>query len=445
MIEPRAGPRDFTIRMAGPDDAPTIAALVRELAVFVQARRSREGGPRRLSPAPVRSQTRRRGGPGRDKRSAGRLCPLVFDVLHVPRPAGSVPRRPVRARPSTAAVESAKRSWPSWQLRPSTAAAGAWSGPCSSGTRPPSAFIAHSELRSWTSTRRAGSTKSLCGDWPGWRRRIAGAFLNEARAMSEDFVSMTRFVLPHIARMAGYVPGEQPQGGGFIKLNTNENPYPPSPRVKAALAEAIGDRLRLYPDPLSTVFRQAAARLHGVTPEMVMAGNGSDDLLTILTRAFVGPGDLAAFPSPSYLLYSTLVALQDGRSVVVPYQKDWSLDWNPAAFKGVKVFWLANPDSPSGTALAARRSRPTRASSRLPARRRRGLCRFRRPAAPFDSAHRKPRECDRHPLVQQRVRARWDSPGLPGRASRDRRTSEQDQRLVQLRHAQPGRGSRGPI
>ena len=162
---------------------------------------------------------------------------------------------------------------------------------------------------------------------------------------------MSRFILPHIARMAGYVPGEQPQSGGFIKLNTNENPYPPSPSVKAALAQAIGDRLRLYPDPLSTLFRQTAARLHGVTPEMVMAGNGSDDLLTILTRAFVGPGDLAAFPSPSYLLYSTLVALQDGRSFMVPYQQDWSLDWSAAAFKGVKVFWLANPDSPSGTAL----------------------------------------------------------------------------------------------
>jgi histidinol-phosphate aminotransferase len=123
---------------------------------------------------------------------------------------------------------------------------------------------------------------------------------------------MIRFFLPHIARMAGYVPGEQPRDGGFIKLNTNENPYPPSPRVKAALLEAVNDRLRLYPDPVATAFCQAVARLHGVSAEMVMAGNGSDDLLTIITRAFVGPGDAAAFPSPSYLLYSTLVALQNG-------------------------------------------------------------------------------------------------------------------------------------
>ncbi len=162
---------------------------------------------------------------------------------------------------------------------------------------------------------------------------------------------MNRFFLPHIARMAGYVPGEQPRDGGFIKLNTNENPYPPSPRVKSALLEAINDRLRLYPDPLSTAFCQAVAGLHGVPPEMVMAGNGSDDLLTIITRAFVGPGDAAAFPSPSYLLYSTLVALQDGRSVVVPYEHDWSLDWHAASSPGLKLFWLANPDSPSGTAM----------------------------------------------------------------------------------------------
>jgi histidinol-phosphate aminotransferase len=162
---------------------------------------------------------------------------------------------------------------------------------------------------------------------------------------------MNRYILPHIARLSGYVPGEQPQGGGFVKLNTNENPYPPSPRVKLALVEAVNDRLRLYPDPLSTAFCRTVAELHGVSPDMVMAGNGSDDLLTILTRAFVGPGDLAGFPSPSYLLYSTLVALQDGRSVVVPYQSDWGLDWNAVANPGLKVFWLANPDSPSGTAM----------------------------------------------------------------------------------------------
>ena len=160
----------------------------------------------------------------------------------------------------------------------------------------------------------------------GMASEDARRFLGGARSMNKDRSSVSTFVLPHIAQMAGYVPGEQPQGGGFIKLNTNENPYPPSPRVKSALLDAINDRLRLYPDPLSTAFCKTVAELHSVSSEMVMAGNGSDDLLTILTRAFVGPGDLAAYASPSYLLYSTLIALQNGRSLVVPYESDWSLD-----------------------------------------------------------------------------------------------------------------------
>lgn len=165
---------------------------------------------------------------------------------------------------------------------------------------------------------------------------------------------MNASIRPHILRMAGYVPGEQPQGGGFIKLNTNENPYPPSPRVLEALARALTERLRLYPDPVATEFRRVAARLHGVDPGMILAGNGSDDLLTILVRAFVGPGELAAYPTPSYLLYSTLIRLQDGREHVVPFSPSWELD--PADFDcpGLKLVFLANPNSPSGTALSPR-------------------------------------------------------------------------------------------
>jgi histidinol-phosphate aminotransferase len=175
---------------------------------------------------------------------------------------------------------------------------------------------------------------------------------------------MSGYVLPHIARMAGYVPGEQPQGGGFIKLNTNENPYPPSPRVRQALLDAVTDRLRLYPDPVATAFRQVAACLHGVAPEMILAGNGSDDVLTVITRAFVGPGDLAAYPTPSYLLYSTLIRLQDGREHVVPFDTDWYLD--PARFvrPGLRLVYLANPNSPSGTSLS--RKQVAELAGRLP-------------------------------------------------------------------------------
>src|SRR6202453_5160361 len=87
-----------------------------------------------------------------------------------------------------------------------------------------------------------------------------------------------------IRAMAGYVPGEQPQGGTFIKLNTNENPYSPSPRVLAALQAALtGDRLRKYPDPTGAAFRQTAARVLGIDPDSILIGSGSDDILTIVT------------------------------------------------------------------------------------------------------------------------------------------------------------------
>ncbi len=160
--------------------------------------------------------------------------------------------------------------------------------------------------------------------------------------------------LPHIVAMEGYVPGEQPQGGGFIKLNTNENPYPPSPAVLEALAAALNDRLRLYPDPVATEFRRAAAALHGVDPAMILAGNGSDDILTIITRAYLGPGDLAAYPTPSYLLYSTLIQLQGAQAKVVPFREDWTLSSESLADPRLKLVYLANPNSPSGTSLSGR-------------------------------------------------------------------------------------------
>lgn len=162
---------------------------------------------------------------------------------------------------------------------------------------------------------------------------------------------MSGFFQPHIERMAGYVPGEQPQDGGFIKLNTNENPYPPSPRVAEVIARAL-ERLRLYPDPIGGAFQRTAAKLHGVRPEMVLAGNGSDDLLTIITRAFVGPGDVVAYPTPSYILYRTLAELQNAKWVEVPFAADWSLDPVKVAGARPKLAFLANPNSPSGTSLA---------------------------------------------------------------------------------------------
>ena len=161
---------------------------------------------------------------------------------------------------------------------------------------------------------------------------------------------------PEIEAMSGYVPGEQPQGGKFIKLNTNENPYPPSPAVGRAIAAAVERGLARYPDPMATAFRTRAAELFGVTPDWILCGNGSDDILTIVTRAFVGPGDLLRFPRPSYILYGTLAELQGAAAEQVPFERDWSLSnafAAPAA--GLKLAMLPNPNSPSGTLLSPER------------------------------------------------------------------------------------------
>jgi histidinol-phosphate aminotransferase len=163
---------------------------------------------------------------------------------------------------------------------------------------------------------------------------------------------MSRFFLPHIARMAGYQPGEQPRVAGIVKLNTNENPYPPSPRAAEAITSALGEGLRRYPDPLGTAFREAAARHHAVSPEMILPGNGSDDLLTIITRAFAGPGDAIVAPEPSYILYRTLAELQDARLIEIPFLPDWTLDATAFAESGARLGFLANPNSPSGTSLS---------------------------------------------------------------------------------------------
>src|SRR4051794_33267548 len=97
------------------------------------------------------------------------------------------------------------------------------------------------------------------------------------RRPARELSTMTQFLRANIGGMKGYTPGEQPQGDGIIKLNTNENPYPPSPRVTAALAEFLHtDRLRKYPDPLGTAFRQTAAKLFDVDPDGIVIGNGSD-------------------------------------------------------------------------------------------------------------------------------------------------------------------------
>jgi histidinol-phosphate aminotransferase len=161
---------------------------------------------------------------------------------------------------------------------------------------------------------------------------------------------MRAFFRPNIAALAGYTPGEQPSDDGFIKLNTNENPYPPSPKVYAALRRAINPTLRLYPEPLSDTLRSTAAKLYSVAPSSILAGNGSDEILSLLLRCFVGPGDRVAFPVPTYSLYDTLVEIEDGRAARVDFPADFSLPETLAGQKAALTF-LCNPNAPSGTLI----------------------------------------------------------------------------------------------
>jgi histidinol-phosphate aminotransferase len=155
---------------------------------------------------------------------------------------------------------------------------------------------------------------------------------------------------PNITAMTGYVPGEQPRGEKIIKLNTNENPYPCSPKVKAAVGRVVQAGLQKYPDPLATAFRMQAGGLYGFDPDWILCGNGSDELLTLLVRALVDTGDVVRFANPGYILYRTLAEIQGGQVDVVNFNADWSLgDAFAQPVDRLKLALLANPNSPSGT------------------------------------------------------------------------------------------------
>lgn len=164
------------------------------------------------------------------------------------------------------------------------------------------------------------------------------------------------FVRPTVAAMTGYVPGEQPQDRRYIKLNTNENPYPPSPRVLEALRLAATADLRLYPDPLANALRDRAAGVYGLARDNILVGNGSDELLNLIIRACVGTRDRVVFPYPTYSLYDTLVTIQDGAPVHVPYPADFALPDGLAAANG-RVTFVCHPNSPSGTPVPIDRLR----------------------------------------------------------------------------------------
>jgi histidinol-phosphate aminotransferase len=163
--------------------------------------------------------------------------------------------------------------------------------------------------------------------------------------------------LPHVAGLRAYQPGLQPEGSGWIKLNTNECPYPPSPRVVEALRREMGGDgapLRLYPNPPSRPLREALAALHGLRPENVCVGNGSDDILNLLVRAYCGAGAPAAgFTLPSYSLYPVLVGIQDGRCETIEFDRSMRLPVERIADSSARIFFLTSPNAPTGVGFRA--------------------------------------------------------------------------------------------
>src|SRR5262245_42402222 len=155
-----------------------------------------------------------------------------------------------------------------------------------------------------------------------------------------------------VERIAGYTPGEQPRPGEqVVKLNTNENPFPPSPRVVEAVGRVTADALRRYPSPMADEFRAVAARVHAVSPENILAGNGSDDILQIALRSYCSPADVLACPDPTYSLYPVLADLADVRLVPVPWEPGWRLPAEALRRHRARAIFLANPNSPSGTSV----------------------------------------------------------------------------------------------
>jgi histidinol-phosphate aminotransferase len=175
--------------------------------------------------------------------------------------------------------------------------------------------------------------------------------------------SPTPWIRPHIHALHPYAPGEQPSGKKLIKLNTNENPYGPSPKVLRALTHAVSDQIRLYPHPTADPLRDQLASLHDCGRENIIVGNGSDELLALATRAFVAPSDsikkrlsprnVIQYFTPSYSLYPVLAAIQDATTNEVPLTPSFGIpspkelaktNWKPKA----ALTFVTTPNAPSG-------------------------------------------------------------------------------------------------
>jgi histidinol-phosphate aminotransferase len=155
----------------------------------------------------------------------------------------------------------------------------------------------------------------------------------------------------NVEKVKGYEPGFQPKQTDIVKLNTNENPYPPSPKVLKVLAEVSTEQLRRYPDPKGSAFRQAAAEINGVQPENIMCCNGGDDLLVIAFQAFCDENRPVAYPVPTYTYYPVLAEVQNCKAIEVPFDSEFNL---PAKLSGTgaALTIICNPNAPTGTFIS---------------------------------------------------------------------------------------------
>lgn len=152
----------------------------------------------------------------------------------------------------------------------------------------------------------------------------------------------------NIEEAEGYTPGFQPAETDVIKLNTNENPYPPSPMALQALASIDPEKLRRYPDPVGNEFRKVAGELNGLSAENIMATNGGDELLSIVLRAFCDEKRALAYPVPTYSLYPVLANIQNCKAIEVPFDAEFNLP-SKLAKTGAAVTIVCNPNAPSGS------------------------------------------------------------------------------------------------
>lgn len=181
----------------------------------------------------------------------------------------------------------------------------------------------------------------------------------------QNVTQVDSLIRPHVRSLHPYIPGEQPKVKGLIKLNTNENPYPPSPRVLKAIRNAVDGRMRLYPNPSAEGLRRKLAKLHHCNPENIIVGNGSDELLALATRAFVEAQTMkrerwrasravVQYFTPSYSLYPVLADIHDAVKNPIPLNPDFSLPLLSELKRGklwdfrAALTFITTPNAPSG-------------------------------------------------------------------------------------------------